>query len=347
MADLIKQSELYEIERPRFSIFSDRIRALLCDLVTANSIDVHIIEARTKSVSSFKDKLSRPGKSYKSPLTQMPDLCGCRVITYYQDDCVKVADILKKEFIVVDEELSHQPDLLAVDRFGYLSAHYVLKLGPTRINLDEWKNVKDLHAEVQIRTVVQHAWSAVSHAVQYKDESNIPSNLQRRLHRIAGLFEIADEEFVAIRDQKRSLQTSAASAISGGNTNIPITSTSLREYIIYWEKQYEVESKVLEAGFGYYTDNENSFIREIYELSVKAGLTRISDIDDSVLPIDSDFLKAVFDSQKNPSTWQVNSDFTLYILLIRKYPSLITTAYLVENGWDEAIAKRVLAVCRK
>lgn len=347
MADLKKQIELYEIERPRFLSFSDRIRALLCDLVAANSIDVHVIESRAKSVSSFRDKLSRPGKSYETPLKQMPDLCGCRVITYYQDDCIKVAEVLKREFSIIDEELSYQPGLLEVDRFGYLSAHYVLKLGSNRVNLDEWRNVKDLHAEVQIRTVVQHAWSAVSHAVQYKEESKIPSKLQRRLHRIAGLFELADEEFVAIRDQRRSLKTSAATEISSGNTDIKITSTSLREYIDHWEKDKNIESEVTKIGFNYYSDTEHSLIGEIYELASMAGLHEISELDSALNPADTKFLEALFNSDKKSSFWQVNSDFTCYILLLNKYSSFISTEYLVEKGWDKDIAVRVLTACGK
>ena len=180
----------------------------------------------------MKKKISRSGKSYTSPLEEITDLCGCRVILYYQDDVDRAAEAIKREMFVVEENLSRQPQLLEVDRFGYLSAHYIVSIGEiTRSKLTEWNAYVDLVAEIQVRTVIQHAWSAVFHALQYKQQAAIPSKLQRRLHRIAGLFELADEEFVGLRNEREALRLQARHELEKGNESAPLTAATISEFL--------------------------------------------------------------------------------------------------------------------
>jgi putative GTP pyrophosphokinase len=197
--DMRSVVEKYRSLRPLYEGFALKLAPLIRDILEVHNIKYQVVESRAKDIPSFEEKISRPGKSYGDPLKDLTDLCGCRVIVYYQDDVDRVAEAVKAEFLISEENLSRQPQLLAVDRFGYLSAHYIVSIGKMRMDLTEWKPYTGLVAEIQVRTVIQHAWSAVSHALQYKQEAAIPSKLQRRLHRIAGLFELADEEFVGLR----------------------------------------------------------------------------------------------------------------------------------------------------
>ncbi|MCG7349720.1 GTP pyrophosphokinase [Sphingomonas sp. ACRSK] len=175
---------------PIYEGYAKNLESLIRTILLSKRIPFHIVESRAKAVQSFRDKISRRGKKYVNPLEDITDLCGCRIITYYQDDCSAVADLIKSEFEVIEEELSHQPSHLESDRFGYISSHYIIKMREDRAHLIEWSPYSSLIAEVQVRTVIQHAWSAVSHAIQYKEETQVPSLLQRRLYRIAGLFEL-------------------------------------------------------------------------------------------------------------------------------------------------------------
>ena len=67
----------------------------------------------------------------------------------------------------------------------------------------------DYRFEVQIRTIVQDAWSEVDHKLKYKKQ--IPAFLQRRINRFAAIFELADQEFEAIRDITYQLEQDAKS----------------------------------------------------------------------------------------------------------------------------------------
>jgi len=249
MSQIDDSATAYAKLLPDYEAFSIKMRSLIEDLVRSRSIHFQIIESRAKTLASFEEKVARPGKSYTNAIDEISDLCGCRVITYYLEDVKLVSDILKSEFHVLEEELSHQPPALQADRFGYLSAHYVVKLNEERANLTEWASYKSFRAEIQIRTVIQHAWSAVSHALQYKAETEVPSALRRRLYRIAGLFELADEEFGSIRDQRISLRKSASKAIAAGEKNISLSNASITEFLNSWTRRPFVIRSAQEAGF--------------------------------------------------------------------------------------------------
>jgi hypothetical protein len=69
-------------------------------------------------------------------------------------------------------------------------------------------------AQVQVRTVLQHAWAEFEHAIRYKGtipEDQAP-DLDRRFTLAAGLLELADREFTEIRDR---LQAAVPAGVDG------------------------------------------------------------------------------------------------------------------------------------
>jgi ppGpp synthetase/RelA/SpoT-type nucleotidyltranferase len=80
-----------------------------------------------------------------------------------------------------------QYDLTEARRPGYRSLHGVLNIEknwPSPVNT----------VEIQIRTVLQHAWAQLSHDLLYKGEA-LDWSVERRLHALAGMLELADAEF--------------------------------------------------------------------------------------------------------------------------------------------------------
>jgi putative GTP pyrophosphokinase len=174
----------YEDVYPTYEAFRSHFEVLPRGLINQADIDVQVLESRTKTSSSFVEKMNRPGKDYVNPLDELPDLVGLRVTLYYSDDIFPVEDILSSEFDVHPEHSSNKQQELSPNELGYLSVHHVVSLKPPRTDLSEWKPYASMKAEIQIRTVLQHAWASVSHALQYKHESDIPSQLKRKLFRL-------------------------------------------------------------------------------------------------------------------------------------------------------------------
>ncbi|MEZ4409303.1 MAG: hypothetical protein R3A52_22960 [Polyangiales bacterium] len=156
-------------------------------------VSAHAVSYRVKSPESLAGKLARPDKTYRR-LDDITDLVGVRVITFFDDAVEAVARVIEAELHVdldrsVDKRLHHDPSL-----FGYRSLHYVCHAPD-----DAARALGPVAFEVQIRTILQHAWAEIEHDLGYKTADEVPLPVRRRFSRLAGLLEIADQEFVELR----------------------------------------------------------------------------------------------------------------------------------------------------
>lgn len=120
----------YKNKKIIFLEYEENIKRLITNLMKAENIMVHAIESRVKEAESLKKKII--AKDKYNTIDEITDIVGLRLITYFEDDVDKVANILKKEFILdakntVDKRVSENPEA-----FGYASLHYILKLRENR-----------------------------------------------------------------------------------------------------------------------------------------------------------------------------------------------------------------------
>lgn len=319
---------------------------MLEDILQDARIPFQIVECRAKTVESFAQKILRRGKSYKHPLTEIHDLCGCRIIAYYDDDCERIAEIIRAEFRISEEELSHTQQSLEDDRFGYISRHYVVDIGDARSKIGEWKRYKNIKAEIQIRTVIQHAWSAVSHALQYKAETSVPSHLRRRLFRIAGLFELADEQFIAIRDERVKLRSEVSQKLERGEKEIPLTVESIDEFVSNWIKENKVAERAEDAGFivEEMNGNRQRFIETIYNIGRLNNISDIKELSDLISKSKNDVFSRLIKGQPNgkEDLWHISGEFGFMLALMDSSADSLSIEFLEENGWDKSVAEHTL-----
>lgn len=192
-------SERFE-ERARVcGEFGPVIEHLVRQLIDAAQLRVHSVTYRVKSHDSFVRKLNKEGRSYGS-INDIHDLLGIRVITYFPDEVDEIAEVVEREFKIDPENSVDKRAALDPDRFGYLSLHYVAEMSAPRVDLTEHAKFRGLKFEVQIRSILQHAWAEIEHDLGYHSQAAIPASVRRRFFRLAGLLEIADTEFEALRD---------------------------------------------------------------------------------------------------------------------------------------------------
>jgi putative GTP pyrophosphokinase len=218
----------FRLARPSYQAFVDNISALLASLLRAEGVEHLPIESRTKTVESFRAKLIRPEKDDKYlNLADMTDLAGIRVVAYYEKDMERICKIVRQNFFVDETNSVDKTDSIEADRFGYLSRHFIVSHGERRRELPENIQFLELKAEIQVRTVVQHAWAVIDRRLRYNNEADIPRELRRKLFRVSALLELADKEFSEIDSSIVALRERYEQEIQAGALQIEINLDSL------------------------------------------------------------------------------------------------------------------------
>ncbi len=177
--------------------------ARLTGLLDDAGINYLTVTGRAKSLASFAQKAARLDGDrplFADPLRDIGDQIGVRVITYVQRDVDAVANVLADVAVVLDDR-DMGVETARQGLFGYVSRHL-------QIRIDDPADELGGHLiQVQIRTVLQHAWAEFEHDIRYK--GSLPGehawDLDRRFTLAAGLLELADREFSEIRDRLQPL----------------------------------------------------------------------------------------------------------------------------------------------
>lgn len=184
----------YQRTRELYAEFGDALTGVLTGLARNARIETESITARAKDPERLAEKL-RSNDAYTG-LEKITDRCGVRVVTRYRADVVRVCEIVNREFTTLDSVDHGSEDIRS---FGYASQHLIVELSPVRSDLPEWHRFGGLVAEIQVRSILQHAWASISHGLDYKTGAEIPATVRRQLFRVAALLETGDELFDSFR----------------------------------------------------------------------------------------------------------------------------------------------------
>ena len=203
-----------------FENSSAQITAKIRETLSNAGIIVAAIESRVKSESSLEGKLELKGGKYRS-LADITDILGLRVITFYIDDVDKVASAVERLFEVDWENSVDKRKLHEIDSFGYLSLHYICHMKDSAYRF-----------EVQMRTVLQHAWANMNHDTGYKSGVEVPKEYLRNLNRLAGMLELADEQFSRIRTELTDYRRRVQGLVASGNLDeVPLDGDTFKSYL--------------------------------------------------------------------------------------------------------------------
>lgn len=194
-------------ERPRYVHYATALREVLQRACEERGV-VAVTQARAKALASFAEKALRKADKYPDPARQLTDLCGARVVAYTQADAEAVGAFIRENFRVDEANSQDVRTRLKAEEFGYRAMHYVVQLrrdAPfvsaildelrARDHTNYWRQIGERRAEIQVCTLLQHAWAAIYQDRVYKTELAIPERFRRDLARVAALLEGADREF--------------------------------------------------------------------------------------------------------------------------------------------------------
>lgn len=249
--------------RPVYEGLSDIARSMIESLLREKQIDYLSVTSRTKTVKSLEDKLKRKGYE-KAP--DIHDYTGIRVTVFIESDVEKVSALIHSSFNVHQDKSLDKSVELGVDRIGYRSRHLVCDLGKARESLPEYAAYRGMLFEIQIRTVLQHAWAEIEHDRKYKFSGVLPAHLQRRFHLAAGTLEIIDREFDAIARAIDEYSQEVREKTRGGDLEIEVDSTSIRTYLEQRSLPTKIELGYLGKTDKLFLELRNFGIRTLAEL---------------------------------------------------------------------------------
>lgn len=253
-------------KKDTYRLLSSKTNELLSAIFKSNHIVPHSITFREKAPDKLKEKLTREGKIYTTPLEEITDLAGVRIITYFPSDVDKILPLIKTNFIIdpansIDKRRASDPT-----SFGYASVHLIVSFTDERLKLPEYAIFKDMKCEIQIRTILQHAWAEIEHDIVYKSHEDIPFELRRKFASLAGLLEIADREFEALKADEVKVRKEIINTIKRDIIDIPINLDSIKFYMQKYHDVAHINNESLRGLIKLVNAKEITTLRELSKI---------------------------------------------------------------------------------
>ena len=218
---------------------------LIKNAIDRKKLNVLAIHHRVKEKSSLASKISQHRRTYSS-LSDITDVLGFRVITFFSDDVDVIGELVEDAFVVDWNNSVDKRQMIQATAFGYISLHYICSLKDEEQYPDRLKGIR---FEVQIRTGLQHIWAEIEHDLGYKSKFGVPREIRREFSKIAGLLEIADDEFVQVRNgMSQYVENIRDKIIHGEAKDLPLSVISLTEYIHNNQKMLEYLENMARIG---------------------------------------------------------------------------------------------------
>lgn len=201
--DRIQLQEAYELKLPVYEeVLENFLRRIDRDLKEQGVR--FSLKFRVKSFSSYYKKMLRKigGENSTNTNPKIQDILGIRIVCPFLESLQSVEEILRSHYILFEVERKGAEH--SFREFGYQSIHLLLELPE---DLRESYPELDIDiCEVQIRTILQDAWSEVEHELVYKANfTPYDESLRRKLAALNANLSLSDVIFQEIRDYQRSL----------------------------------------------------------------------------------------------------------------------------------------------
>lgn len=214
---------------PHHERLATGVESLLQNMLKKKEIEYLSVKSRVKTIDGAIEKIGR--KDYRDPVKQMTDLSGIRIVTFLEEQVLEITEVIKELFEVDKANSLDRSEILGDDKVGYRSTHFVCALGRKRKALPENESLGDLKFEIQVRTVLQHAWAELAHDRSFKFGTALPTKIQRKLNLYSGMLEIVDNAFDEISKEIEKYSETINSKTIKQISNLELNSILLGKFI--------------------------------------------------------------------------------------------------------------------
>lgn len=190
---------------------------------------LHSTNFRIKTKGSLSKKIHDKGRKYQR-LSDITDVVGIRIVTFMEDQVDVAAERIKDFFVIDEKNTIDKRKAIDPRSFGYMSLHYVVSFPPE----EKYKKFRGIRFEIQIRSLLQHTWATIEHDLGYKSRIGIPDELIRSFSRVASLLELADKEFVNIKQDLIKYEEKVHDSIKLGKnmpSDSPLNNITIRYFM--------------------------------------------------------------------------------------------------------------------
>ena len=252
---------LKDYEKNYFSIyeaFAKTVRFILEKALLADKSlpQPQSIQCRAKEIESLRLRLTEKDNLATETLElDRRDLAGVRLIFYTNNDIDRflASSLIYENFEIEEDSTKIHHPVPENDGAQYRGVHYTVRLCENRISLPEYAKFTGLRCEIQVQTILNHAWSETSHDILYKDKlgdgygGKAMQGIAKRFERImddylilAG-YEIqkAQQEYERVRQGKELFDKDIANLLDNAQNN---------------NERYEILSKLKDYAIPNYDD---------------------------------------------------------------------------------------------
>ncbi|MBO5542806.1 MAG: hypothetical protein J5936_05135 [Acholeplasmatales bacterium] len=321
--------EQYKQKKPLFIKVKDIALQELNKYVKEFGTIVNSVEGRVKEEKSLAGKLELKGYKYQS-IDDITDIVGTRVVTFYNDEVDKFAAKIEQNFDVDWDNSIDKRKMHNIDQFGYMSLHYICRI-PKELYYDpENPEINNVRFEIQLRSILQHAWAVVQHDTGYKTDVEIPKEYLRSLSRLSGLLELVDESFCQLRISIDDYRRRVKQVVKNGKfEDIELNGDSYSAYL---------DNGGFEALNKHIAAIQNM---EIEDVSLKAFLRVFKSFGFTTLKQLDDFVKDYSDVAYEFAVRQF-SGRDLDIITSAAGPLALCVVYVLSKDMGEKVVKMIL-----
>ncbi len=208
--------ERWRNERPMYEAWGMFVREMLAAGVARAIEPQHVelffrmpVSCRLKTEASLLAKAFHRGKPYSDPYREIEDKVGVRIVVLFSDEIRVVEAAIKScdQWVAekardFEEERTTRPF-----EFDYQSLHYVVR-AKTGVRHDAVDIATDTPCEIQVRTILQHAYSELTHDTIYKPSVQAEPDVKRAAAKSMALIEATDDYFIQVRERLAHAQAS-------------------------------------------------------------------------------------------------------------------------------------------
>jgi len=201
-----KIRDRWNSDRPFYRAWAElidkKIKQRLAEAIAPTPLDCFLkvpAVPRLKGEASLVDKALFRGKAYENPYKDITDKAGIRYVVLLTTDIKKFISIIEnsehENIWDFSKDKDYEEERLAKPlEFAYQSVHYVLR-SKAGLSIDRVSIPEGIACEVQIRTLLQHAHSELTHDTIYKPKIIAKPSIKRTVAKSMALIEATDEFF--------------------------------------------------------------------------------------------------------------------------------------------------------